>query len=81
MRIFYVRPSKPGGYGKGDGSSYDDAWSGLKEVDWRAVRASEPATVWVCGNEARPSDFMTVHVETSYLSEETLSFQPEKVAA
>ena len=81
MRIFYVRPSKPGGYGKGDGSTYDDAWSGLKEVDWPAVRASEPATVWVCGNDQRPSDFTTVHVESSYLSEEALNLRPEPVAA
>jgi hypothetical protein len=72
MRIFYVRPSKQGGYGEGNGSSYDNAWNGFKEVDWSAVQKSEPATVWVCGNGERPSDFMTVQVELSYFRDEQL---------
>jgi len=70
MRIFYVRPAKDGGYGEGNGSSYDNAWNGFREVDWEEVRRQEPATVWVCGNNERPSDFMTVHVELSYLQEQ-----------
>ena len=73
MRIFYVRPAKHGGYGEGNGSSYDNAWNGLSAVDWPEVRRHEPATVWVCGNGERPSDFMTVHVELSYLQEHELA--------
>ena len=73
MRIFYVRPAKDGGYGAGDGSSYDNAWNGFKEVDWEKVKKHEPATVWVCGNGERPSHFMTVHVEFSYLEEQKLA--------
>jgi hypothetical protein len=71
MRIFYVRPGKEGGYGEGDGSSYDNAWNGFKAIDWHAVSAAEPATVWVCGNPGERSDFMTVHVEWSYLQQHT----------
>ncbi len=81
MRIFYVRPGRDGGYGSGDGSSYENAWNGFKEVDWRAVRASEPATVWVCGNDRRPSEFMTVHVEVSYLAEHSLDVEESMLAA
>jgi hypothetical protein len=73
MRIFYVRPGKDGGYGKGDGSSYDNAWNGFKEVNWDAVQKSDPATVWVCGNGERPSEFMTVQVELSYLQQQEVA--------
>ena len=67
MKLFYVRPTRDGGYGCGDGSSYDNAWNGWHGVDWAAVRRCEPATVWVCGDSSQPSSFMTVHVELSYL--------------
>jgi len=73
MRIFYVRPACDGGYGSGDGTSYDNAWNGFRQVDWEAVKAHGPATVWVCGNSERPSEFMTVHVELSYLKENELA--------
>ncbi len=73
MRIFYVRPSKQGGYGLGDGSSYENAWNGFAEVDWQQVRSAEPATVWVCGNGDRPGEFMTVQVELSYLQANKLA--------
>ena len=73
MRMFYVRPAREGGYGTGDGSSYDNAWNGFKEVKWEEVRSQEPATVWVCGNDERPSEFMTVQVELSYLKEQQLA--------
>lgn len=69
MKIFYVRPAKDGGYGRGDGSSYDNAWNGWHAVEWDAVKRAEPATVWVCGDAAQPSAFMTVHVELSYLEQ------------
>ena len=81
MRIFYVRPSKDGGYGEGNGLSYENAWNGFKDVDWEAVQKSEPATVWVCGNGERPSQFMTVQVELSYLQQEKLEENREKLAA
>ena len=42
-------------------------------MDWQKVRSEEPATVWVCGNGERPSDFMTVQVELSYLQENKLA--------
>lgn len=73
MRIFYVRPAKDGGYGEGDGTSYENAWNGVQQVDWQAVRRHEPATVWVCGNDERPSEFMTMHVEVSYLRHNKLA--------
>ena len=76
MKIFYVRPAKDGGYGAGDGSSYENAWNGWHAVDWAAVRSSGPATVWVCGDSSQPSSFMTVHVELSYLEREHESLEP-----
>lgn len=76
MKIFYVRPAREGGYGSGDGSSYDNAWNGFRAVDWDAVKRGEPATVWVCGGGAQPSAFMTVHVELSYLEQEGSDLEP-----
>jgi hypothetical protein len=67
MNTFYVRPAQPGGYGAGDGSSYENAWSGMAAVDWEAMAARQPATLWVCGGGDAPSGFLTVFVETSYL--------------
>jgi hypothetical protein len=69
MRILYVRQSKEGGYGAGDGSSYDNAWNGFDAVDWSAVAAHEPATVWLCGERMgdEPPGFLTVQVEWGYL--------------
>jgi hypothetical protein len=69
MRIFYVRPTKDGGYGEGNGSSYDNAWNGFRQVDWQTVAEAQPATVWVCGNGEQPSQFMTVQIESSYLQQ------------
>ena len=70
MRIFYVRPGKEGRYGAGDGSSYENAWNGFDAIDWSAVAACEPATVWLCGDPAcgRSAGFLSVQVEWSYLA-------------
>ena len=68
MKTFYVRPPRPGGYGRGDGSSFENAWNGFAAIDWRAVAAAEPAMVWACGNAPGPG-FTTVQVEHSYLQE------------
>jgi len=69
MKIFYVRPRRAGGYGSGDGRSFEDAWNGFQAIEWAAVAAAEPATVWVCGNASAPGSFTTVHVEASYLQQ------------
>ena len=66
MRTFYVRPQCDAGYGKGDGTSYENAWNGFKAVDWQAL-AGAPATLWVCGEPGGPGGFVTLHVEWSYL--------------
>lgn len=70
MRRFYVRPDCDTGYGKGDGTSYEHAWNGLKSVNWDALRG-EPATLWVCGTADATANgatgFITLHVEWSYL--------------
>jgi hypothetical protein len=66
IRIFYVRPECAGGYGKGDGSSYENAWNGFKSVNWQAL-SGQPATLWVCGDPGGPGGFVTLHVEWSYL--------------
>jgi len=66
-RVFYVRPAIHGGYGRGDGSSYDDAWNGMDAVDWDAMSRAEPAILWVCGEREEQSGFVTVFVEKSYL--------------
>ena len=66
MRTFYVRPQCDAGYGKGDGSSYDNAWNGFQSVNWEALRGA-PATLWVCGGPEGPGGFVTLHVEWSYL--------------
>jgi len=78
MKLFYVRPARDGGYGAGDGSSYENAWNGWHGVDWAAVRRAEPATVWVCGDAAEPSAFMTVHVELSYLEQGGDDLEPRQ---
>lgn len=67
IRTFYVRPDSIRGYGKGDGSSYENAWNGFKSVDWQAL-AGQPATLWVCGEPGGPGGFVTLHVEWSYLN-------------
>lgn len=66
IRTFYVRPECAGGYGKGDGSTYEHAWNGFRSVDWDAL-AGQPATLWVCGEPGGPGGFVTLHVEWSYL--------------
>ena len=66
MRTFFVRPDSAQGYGAGAGTSYENAWNGLKSVDWDALHR-EPATLWVCGTPNGPQGFVTVHVEWSYL--------------
>jgi hypothetical protein len=69
MRTFYVRPAREGGYGAGDGTSYENAWNGLAAVDWDAMDdAGEPATLWVCGDPQGPAGFLTVFVERSFLA-------------
>ena len=66
MRTFYVRPERDTGYGRGDGTSYENAWNGFKAVDWDAL-AGAPATLWVCGRPEGPAGFVTLHIEWSYL--------------
>ena len=48
MSVFYVRPQREGGYGSGDGTSYENAWNGFDAIDWTVVTA-ERATLVVCG--------------------------------
>ena len=67
IRTFYVRPERPQGYGKGDGTAYEHAWNGFKAVNWQAL-AGKPATLWVCGEPGGPGGFVTLHVEWSYLN-------------
>ena len=64
--IFYVRPDCASGYGKGDGSSYENAWNGFQSVEWEKL-AGQPATLWVCGEPGAPGGFVTLHVEWSCL--------------
>ena len=52
MRAFYVRPECDGGYGAGDGTSYENAWNGFACVDWEVLAAFAPAAVVVCGAPA-----------------------------
>ena len=70
IRTFYVRTEQPGGYGQGDGSSYENAWNGLGSVNWQAL-AGQPATLWVCGAPGGPGGFVTLHVEWSFLRSDT----------
>jgi hypothetical protein len=65
MRTFFVRPACDAGYGAGDGTSYENAWNGLENVDWQAMSA-DPAQLWLCGGPGGPGGFMTVFVEWSY---------------
>jgi hypothetical protein len=75
MRTFYVRPESDTGYGRGDGTSYENAWNGFKAVNWDAL-AGEPATLWVCGGPAGPAGFVTLHVEWSYLKGDDVQARP-----
>jgi hypothetical protein len=76
-RIFYVRPDTFEGYGKGDGSSYENAWNGFKSVNWQTL-AGQPATLWVCGEPGGPGGFVTLHVEWSYLQASNAMHRPEE---
>ena len=71
MRTFYVRPTRDAAYGAGDGTTYEDAWNGLENVDWKAMAAGDPAQLWLCGGPNGPGGFMTVFVEWSYFAEAT----------
>lgn len=75
MRTYYVRPRCDGGYGTGDGTSYENAWNGTDAVDWATVRAGE-ATLWVCGDPTGPGGFLTVFVERSYLESADAAARP-----
>jgi hypothetical protein len=76
MRTFYVRPQSDAGYGRGDGASYENAWNGLKSVDWQAL-AGVPATLWVCGRpDSMTEGFVTMHVEWSYLKSHGVPARP-----
>ena len=75
IRTFYVRPETTAGYGKGDGTSYENAWNGFQSVEWDKL-AGQPATLWVCGDPGGPGGFVTLHVEWSYLKS-----QPENLVA
>ena len=79
IRTFYVRPQAAEGYGKGDGSSYENAWNGFRSVDWSAL-AGQPATLWVCGEPGGPGGFVTLHVEWSYLNNSN-AIEPHEIAA
>lgn len=81
MRTFYVRPQCEAGYGKGDGTSYDNAWSGLAAVDWRAMSGGEPTQLWVCGDPSGQPGFITVFVERSYIATEAAAAQPESATS
>ncbi len=49
---FYVRPDNAT-YGAGDGSSYDDAWSGFENIDWGINGVSAGDTLYVCGKHKK----------------------------
>jgi hypothetical protein len=80
IRTFYVRPDCASGYGKGDGSTYENAWNGFRSVDWSAL-AGQPATLWVCGDPGGPGGFVTLHVEWSYLNNNATAIEPHEIAA
>jgi hypothetical protein len=67
MATYYVRPRSEAGYGTGDGRSYANAWNGVESMDWHAIAASNPATVWICGAQVRPTTgVLSVFVEWEY---------------
>ena len=78
IKTFYVRPDCASGYGMGDGSSYENAWNGFRSVNWSAL-AGQPATLWVCGEPGGPGGFVTLHVEWSYLNNNTVN--PNEIPA
>ncbi|MDO8467398.1 MAG: hypothetical protein Q7S56_00405, partial [Nanoarchaeota archaeon] len=58
-KIWYVRPLASNGlYGNGDGSSYDNAWNGLKNVLWgdNGVKAGD--SLYVCGTNVYKTNSM-----------------------
>jgi hypothetical protein len=71
MQSYYVRPQCDAGYGRGDGTSYDDAWNGFAAVDWSRLSgsAAQP-TLWVCGGPDGAKGFLTLNVEWSFLSDD-----------
>jgi hypothetical protein len=69
MKIYYVRPARPGGYGDGDGTSYEHAWNGIEAVQWGRLSGDQAATLWVCGGGGGRPGFLTMNVELSYLDQ------------
>ena len=76
MRTFYVRPQCDAGYGRGDGTSYDNAWNGIAAVDWSTIPDGEPTQLWVCGDPRGQPGFMTVFVEMSYIATQAATAAP-----
>ena len=69
MKTYYVRPQREGGYGAGDGATYESAWNGLDQVYSPALASGDPAQLWLCGGPGGPGGFMTVFVEWSYFEQ------------
>jgi hypothetical protein len=63
MRVFYVRPPREGGYGSGEGTSYDNAWNGFDAIDWSAMAGSESAMLRVCDSANANGRSLTVRLE------------------
>jgi len=64
MRAFYVRPRRDGGYGAGDGTSYENAWNGVESATsiacgcsppqaTRAARSGRPTSRIICSRAGR----------------------------
>jgi len=49
---WYVRPAE-GEYGNNDGTSYENAWSGLLNVVWGSGGVGLGDTLWICGLQNR----------------------------
>jgi hypothetical protein len=63
VKTFYVRPQREGGYGRGDGSSYENAWNGFEALDWEAMAAGGPAYLCICGTRREGGRFLTVRLD------------------
>ena len=67
MATFYIRPKSQDRYGARDGTTYLTAWNGVEEVDWRALCAGNPATLWICRDKVSPTaGVLTVCIEWEY---------------
>jgi hypothetical protein len=71
VEVFFVRPAGVE-YGTGDGSSYENAWSGFKGIKWgsgtEAGKVDAGDTLYICGTHSESLSVSASGIENAFLS-------------